>query len=250
MQAWVINALILREIHTIYGNTTLGYLWALLQLSFNLAVFWGVRYIMHAQAPFGMSMLIFLLGGFIPWYIFNDTLTRCMTAVSGNLALLTFPQVTELDLMLGRTIVVWGTQILCAIILLAIGALAGESCYLYRPSSLFATFIFSPALGLGMGLVCASLSRIFPTLEKLIPFVTRIMFFISGIFFSPSAFPTKIAKYLMFNPVMQLIEWQRYGFASTTHPPSYSIPYICTWCISSLVLGLLLERYVRGRPLK
>ena len=250
IQGRVIKALILREVHTLYGNTKLGYLWALFQLIFNIAIFWGIRYIVHAQTPNGMSMLVYLMGGFIPWYLFNDTVARCMSAVGANLSLLTFPQVTELDLMVSRTIVVWGTQIVCAVILLVMGLLVGESWRLYRPDALLASLIFAPLLGFGTGLIAASMARIYPTLEKIIPLFLRVLFFASGIFFSPSNFPSKIAKYLMLNPVMQLIEWQRYGFSSTTNPPTYSIAYIASWCIGSLVLGLLLERYVRGRPLK
>ena len=95
VQGRVIAALILREIHTLYGNTRLGYLWAIIQTAFGIGVFWAFREVMGAHAPHGMGMAVFLLCGFIPWYIFSDTISRCMKAVSANQALLTFPQVTE-----------------------------------------------------------------------------------------------------------------------------------------------------------
>ena len=91
VQGRVIAALILREIHTLYGNTRLGYLWAIIQTAFGIGVFWAFREVMGAHAPHGMGMAVFLLCGFIPWYIFSDTISRCMKAVSANQALLTFP---------------------------------------------------------------------------------------------------------------------------------------------------------------
>ena len=84
VQGRVIAALILREVHTLYGNTRLGYLWAIIQTAFGIGVFWGIRTILGAHAPHGMSMIVFLLCGFIPWNIFSHTVSRCMSAVFRN----------------------------------------------------------------------------------------------------------------------------------------------------------------------
>ena len=107
VQGRVLYALVMREVHTLYGNTKLGYLWAIIQTAFGIGVFWGLRTILGAHAPHGMSMIVFLLSGFIPWYMFSHTVSRCMSAVKANKALLTFSQITELDLMIARVIVVW-----------------------------------------------------------------------------------------------------------------------------------------------
>lgn len=250
VQGRVIAALILREVHTLYGNTRLGYLWAIIQTAFGIGVFWAFREVMGAHAPHGMEMVVFLLCGFIPWNMFKDTLTRCMKAVSANQALLTFPQVTELDLMIARVIVVWGTQLVSAIVILSVAAALGQSMKLRHPGTLAATLFFAPLLGLGMGLVFASLSRLWPTLERLIPILMRFLFFASGVFFQVSELPARFSAPLLLNPAAQLIEWQRYGFSASSASPLYSVGYMVAWCLISLCLGLLLERYVRGREIK
>ena len=197
-----------------------------------------------------MGMAVFLLCGFIPWHIFSDTISRCMKAVSANQALLTFPQVTELDLMIARVIVVWGTQLVSAIVILSVAAALGQSMELRHPGTLAATLFFAPLLGLGMGLVFASLSRLWPTLERLIPILMRFLFFASGVFFQVSELPARFSAPLLLNPAAQLIEWQRYGFSASSASPLYSVGYMVAWCLISLCLGLLLERYVRGREIK
>lgn len=250
VQGRVIAALILREIHTLYGNTSLGYLWAVILTAFNISVFWLFREMFGAHAPHGMGMAVFLLCGFIPWNMFNNTLARCMSAVSANRALLTFPQVTELDLMFGRLIVVWGTQSVCAAIILALAAALGQPMELRRPGALAATLFFAPLLGLGMGLIFASLARFWPTLERLVPIMMRFLFFASGVFFQVSELPARLSEPLLFNPVAQLIEWQRYGFSASSAAPAYSVSYAAVWCLGSLALGLLLERCARGRELR
>lgn len=50
VQGRVIAALILREVHTLYGNTRLGYLWAIIQTAFGIGVFWAFREVMGAHA--------------------------------------------------------------------------------------------------------------------------------------------------------------------------------------------------------
>lgn len=242
-------ALILREVHTLYGNTRLGYLWAVIQTAFGIGVFWGIRSIMGFHAPHGMGMAIFLLCGFIPWQMFSHIVIRCMAAVRANKALLTFPQVSELDLMLARAVVVWGTQLVSASLILGLALALRQPVTLREPSSLAAVLLAAPCLGLGVGLLCASLARFWSTLEKLVPMAMRILFFASGIFFTVSRFPSRISDILLFNPVMQIIEWQRRGFSATSEAPLYSVEYMAAWCAVTLCLGLLLERYARGREI-
>lgn len=70
VEARVISALMLREIHTINGNSKLGYLWVLIQSIFGIGAFWTVRHFMGAsQAPHGMGIAMFLAIGFGIWNI-------------------------------------------------------------------------------------------------------------------------------------------------------------------------------------
>ena len=180
VQGRVIMALILREVHTLYGSSRLGYLWAVIQTMFGIGIFWGIREIAGARAPHGMSVLMFLLAGFGLWATFSETLTKCMSAVSGNKALLTFPQVTPLDLMLSRTVVVWGTQLSSGCVITGIAAFCGTSLYVSDWTGLFAAFLLTPLLGLGCGMLCASLAVFWPTLEKIVSMILRILFFASA----------------------------------------------------------------------
>lgn len=63
VQGRVIMALILREVHTLYGSSRLGYLWAVIQTMFGIGIFWGIREIAGARAPHGMSVLCSCLRG-------------------------------------------------------------------------------------------------------------------------------------------------------------------------------------------
>lgn len=247
VQCRVIVALILREIHTFYGSSRLGYLWAIFESMLGIAIFWAIRSVAGAQSPNGMPMIIFLLSGFGVWYLFSNTLSKCLAAVSGNDALLTFPQVTPWDLMVARTIVVWGTQLLSGILIVCIASMLGQSFTMADFGGFLACIFLAPLFGLGLGAVFASLTYFWKPIEKIIPIFTRILFFTSGIFFSVSIFPQHIQEILLLNPLMHLIEWMRQSLSGTFLFPVYDVQYVVSCTLVALCLGMLLERYVRGR---
>ena len=247
VQGRVIYALMMREVHTIYGSSRLGYLWALIQTMWGIFVFWGLRYAMGATAPHGMHILMFLITGFGLYNIFNSIITKCMSAVSGNKALLTFPQVTPVDLMVSRMIIVWATELLAALLLIAVGMLFGVPVYITDFGGFAAILLLTPLLGLGVGMTLASLAVLYPTLEKIVPMVLRIMFFVSGLFYSATMLPSYVLEYLWYNPMLQIIEWGRVCLSRGYTTIDYSELYLASVTLISLCFGLLFERYVRGR---
>ena len=247
VQGRVLYALMLREIHTINGNSKLGYRWVLIQSVFSIAVFWTLRVYMNAHAPQGMSMALFLAVGFGMWGIFSDGITKTMTAVAGNRALLTFPQVTELDVMISRICVITATQVLTTAIIIGASVLFGSE---FRPDGLLTgigVLIFSPLCALGMGMILGSLAVFAPVLEKLVPMLLRIAFFVSGVFFSITAFKQDVADILLYNPVMQAIEMMRVSLHDGYVVDGLSFSYLAACTLATLVIGGFLERYVRAR---
>ena len=249
VQGRVIKALMLREIHTIYGNSKLGYLWVLIQSVFGIAVFWGVRHFMGVtQAPHGMGMAMFLAIGFGVWNIFSTTINRCMTAVSGNKALLTFPQVTELDVMISRTLVTTATQVLVTMLIIS-GAwlMLGEPFVLGSLPLILTLLVVVPFMSLGFGLLLSSLAVFIPALEKLVPMILRILFFVSGVFFSISLFSQSLTSVLLWNPVLHAVELFREAMHAPYAIHGVSLSYLLLVTMTVCTIGGLLERYVRSR---
>lgn len=249
VEARVISALMLREIHTINGNSKLGYLWVLIQSVFSIGVFWAARnFFGIAQAPHGMGMAMFLALGFGVWNIFTDTINRCLSAVSGNKGLLTFPQVTELDVMISRTLVTTATQILVTALIICAGRLIFDEPFMLGDLPLLLILIITvPMLSLGFGLLLSSFAVFFPALEKIVPMILRIIFFISGVFFSASIFSDSISEYLLWNPVMHAVELSREAMHASYAVPGVRVSYLCLCALTVSALGGYLERYVRSR---
>ena len=247
VQRRVILALILREVHTIYGDSKLGYLWVLIQSAFGIGVFWGVRHFLNAKDPHGMSVAVFLIVGFGVWYVISGCISKCLTAVRSNMQLLTFPQVTELDVMVGRVIVIYVTQLIVSVMLLGAAYAFGNEVNLYSATLLYACLALIPIFGLGCGTLLSSLAVFMPALERIVPLALRLLFFISGVFFSVTSFSQDIANVLIYNPILQLVELTRCAMSFSYPRDGLSLLYVSVISISMLALGLLLERYVRPR---
>lgn len=243
----VIIALALREIHTLHGGKSLGYIWEIFQTAFGVAVFWTIRHFAHAAAPHGMTMLSYLVAGFGIWNIVSKILVKCMAAIDGNRALLTFPQVTPLDIMLARALVLSATQVVSMSILLCCGILFGYPVTISNLGLLIVIIFLAAFLGLGLGTILGSLAIYLPVLQQLVPVLVRILFFTSGVFFSVSMLSHRIGDFLMLNPIMQLIELSRMALSNGYISLYADFWYVVQVTIALLSTGLLLERYARRR---
>lgn len=238
-------ALMLRESKTLFGKHKLGYLWAVIQAAFNITVFWGIREVAGFQSPHGMSTPVFLLGGFIPWFIFSNSVTSGMNAIGGNRALLTYPQVYPLDLLLARILLQGAMQTLVLIVLLIAAFSIGQKVTIELPHVIFISLSLTLFLGLGVGAACSACNLIWPTTEQLVPMILRLLFFTSGLFFSIVDLPATAQNILFFNPLTHVIEMMRQGFVSGYGEQFISFHYIASVVLLFLTTGLLLERYSR-----
>ena len=91
--------------------------------------------------------------------------------------------------MFARILVLSATQLVVTAIIVAVSLLFG---YVFRPGDwllALAVMILIPLCALGMGMIIAALAVFVPVLEKIVPMIFRILFFVSGVFFSVDMFP-------------------------------------------------------------
>lgn len=244
-QVRVIRALMLRETKTLFGRHRLGYLWAFIQAAFMIGVFWVLRSWGNFHPPFGFSTPVFLISGFIPWYFFSETVSRAMNAIPGNQALLAYPQVFPIDLIVARTLLVGATYFCVMVIFLVLLAFYGFQIALAKPALILLALAVALALGFGVGAICSACNVMLPTTARVVPMGLRVLFFTSGLFYSVSEMPLAIQRILFFNPVAHAIELLRSGLSASYPDRFVSYPYVAGFVLVSLALGLLLERYSR-----
>ena len=243
VQGRVIFALMMHQVHTMYAESRLGYLWALFNVSFSIGIFWIMRTLSGFRPPHGMPLVLFLLFGFGVYEMFRSTVKTCMKVKSGKM--LVFPQIKKLDIFLASTIVLWATEIVAGAVIMLISVGFGVEVHVSSWGGLFFTLLITPVLGFGMGTLLDSLSLLYPSLDKIVPLVLRVGLFLSGVFYSVAGFPSSVMRYLWYNPLLQIIEIGRSSMSLGYDAMDYSYTYILFVAGTILSLGLLMERYVR-----
>ncbi|WP_041769221.1 ABC transporter permease [Pseudovibrio sp. FO-BEG1] len=247
VQARVIGALVLRETRTAFGNTQLGYLWAIVNPALSTLVLVLIFSTVGRSPAFGTSFALFFATGILPFQTYSKLAGSLMTAVNTSKGLLSYPLVNEIDILISKYILVTLTYIMIIILFFSLIVWGdGAQLPVYAEECSIA-FIVLSLLGLGAGTTNAVLFRLWPTWKQLESIISRPLFFLSGIFYVPSDFPTHIVKLLSWNPVLHGIEWFREGYYGNYNSIVLSKSYLLTCVIILLLLGFFGERLYRKK---
>lgn len=248
----VVYALILREIKSRFGEQRLGYIWALLEPIIFVAVLSTIWSFRGSDSISGMGLELFMVTGFVPFFLFRNIMSACMRALAANRQLLTFPQVQFYDLILARFLLEFCTSIIVFIIIVSGIYLTGlDNVAIDFPLGVLIGFCLMALFGLGLGLCLSSLLPIFPSMQPLSEaFLGRPLFLTSGLFFSADMLPESARPYLLMNPLFQIIEYTRGSFFKGVESPYFDPEYTIIFLIILLFIGMLMQRALHRYTLK
>lgn len=247
VQARVVHALALRETRTRFGGHKLGYVWALLEPLFWIGTFWGFFALLGRNAPGNADVVPFLATGIIPYDLVMKTADRGAQAVSGNKALLFYPQVQPLDLVIARSFLEVATGLVVFALIVGGHAMVVQHIDLDDLLTTMFGLLLAGTLGGAFGLVlCAAMVR-FPTLDRVRGPLLRPLFWTSGLFFTAESMPSQIRDVLLWNPILHCVELVRAGWFASYDARHASPAYVCGWIVALAFVGLTLERTVRHK---
>ncbi|HTT81519.1 MAG TPA: ABC transporter permease [Stellaceae bacterium] len=243
-QRRVIRALIIRETRTRFAEYKLGYGWALIEPILHIALLSAMfAVLMHGSPPIGRNFFLFYYTGLIPYLMFVHTSSGMSHAITGNAPLLQLPPVTSFDAIAARGLLEIMTDIIVATILLAGFIALGWAQMpddLWGPSM---ALCVAAVLGCGLGFANAVMTAFWRSWEKAYNQLTRVLYFISGIFYAPAMMPDWARHLLAWNPLLQAIEWFRAGFFASYRPHWLDRRYLVVVAILALLSGLSLHRF-------
>jgi len=249
-QARVIYALILRETKTRYGEHKLGFLWAIIEPLVMVAVFVGIFATIRSGSPGGMPMVLFMLSGIVPFTLFRDTMTQMQGAIAMNRMLFAFPQVTTFDVIFARGLL--EVLLLSGVfVMLLFGMnIIGYEVRVERPLGVLAACGLLSLMGMGLGFIFASLSPIIPSMKQISSaLLGRPLFLGSGIFFIAESIPAAVREYLLYNPLMHMLELLRSAFFQEFESAYGSWGYATTWSLCTFGFGLLVHQAMRRKAI-
>lgn len=175
----VIGALVLRETRATFGTTRFGYLWAILMPTLSTIVLVAVFTAVGRQPPFGTSFAVFFATGVLTLEVFNKLSDSLMSSFEANQALLAYPPIWPLDVVVARTILVSCTYILVMASLYGVLCLFDNVSPPVAPETVFGAFVGTTFLAFSFGLINAVVVSIWQSWRYVERILTRPLFFVS-----------------------------------------------------------------------
>ncbi|WP_444935002.1 ABC transporter permease [Microbulbifer sp. JTAC008] len=242
IQRDVIYALLVREMKTRFGKWRLGYAWVLIEPSLHVLVLVAVFSLAGREFYPGVPTELFMLGGIAPFLFFSNCFNRGLAAVESNRGLFNYRQLRPFDAVLSRVCLEFVISLATLSVLVVIFAWFGVSTkfnnflLLVIVSALFFCF----CLGLSLALCVVGVK--FPELAKLSPIIIRPLYFLSGVFFSLEQIPKEYHSYLVWNPLLHVIELTREGLFVNYNGMFGNLAYLGLSSVTMLAFGLLCYR--------
>ena len=242
------NALFLRESTVRLFSARAAWFWLLFEPIFHVSYLVFIFAIIRVRTIGGIDTTTWLIVGMLAFFMFRRTGNQVMNGVGPNRALFAYRQVKPVDTVLVRAGLEGFLMIIVTATICAGTALFEHAIVPAQPLAVLEAFFGLWLVGLGFGLVTSVAVELVPEVGRLLGFIMRPMFLLSGVIFPISAVPQPYRDWLMLNPVAHGLEAARLGFSSYYHAvPELSVAYIYGFALVTIFLGLALHRHFAVR---
>ena len=250
-QMRAIYALFMREMLTRYGDRKLGFLWSIVEPLAHVGVFWLIRYYRGFMPPDGVSLILFLVSGIIPFFYFRDVASKGPTALSSNQGLLDFPNLSISDFFVARYFLETAAGLLTFLMSIVVAFNLEPVINLTYTTSqwqindallVLGIFFLMGLIGFGWGLITSALKIFLPSVTIISNTIIRILYLTSGVIFSIKIIPERYYDILYYNPFVHCMEIIRGGFFQAYFPKEVfqDVNYVITFALILIFLGVIL----------
>lgn len=244
----IMRAVLIQDMRTRFGSNHFGYLIALAWPLSHMGLITVVYLIRISVAPVGDSPAVFVGTGVVPYILCFYPARMLAMTFQQNRQLLNIPAIQPLHLIFGRCILETLNAVIVLAIFIFIISLFDVDVMpsdLGEASKAVGATVF---LGIGLGLLnvvmCAIMGPYFLVFFVLI---MAGLYVVSGTYVPQQAVPANIREYMAYNPLMHLVEWLRSAYYASYDPELISKSFIYWVGGVSLLLGLIGERFLRGK---
>jgi ABC-type polysaccharide/polyol phosphate export permease len=234
----------LAELRYRYAGTSIGFVWNVLQplaliLVFSLVFSHIVPVRSAGTASQGVSFLIYLCSGYLPWLGFTDCLMRCLNALPDNatyLKKLPIPEeVFVAKAALGALISTALSLLLLPLVLIAFGQPLGTTVPWIVPAA-----ILLIGFGFGLGLALGILNVFFRDINHLTAVILQLWMWCTPIVYTIEVVPERYRALFWLNPVHPFILAIREALLDNRIAPATTWLAMFGWDCVAIFLGLAL----------
>ena len=218
----LIKDLTRRDFHSKYIQNYFGLAWAIMDpLFFILILFFvfSVRY--GDKQVLGTAFINYFICGYIAYNFFNNTITQLCGSIKSYSYLIKKVDFHSAIIPIFKILSQVAMHAIIIIIAVIILWINGEPPQFIIIQIFYYTFAICMLL-LGLGWITASIYPFFPDIKNIVGIISRILFFLTPIFWSIDGLPERIATILKFNPLYYIATGYReslvYGVPFWHHP--------------------------------
>jgi len=250
IQRAVIFALLMREIKTRFGGHWAGVVWLFGEPLIKLAMLtWMFLFIRGRTVHDGYPYEVYLLVAMLPFSLFSKLWTQLMNGIKSNAGLYGYKQVKPLDALVARTILEVMLAVLVFILcFLTLWRIGSRPTWPQDFLAYLAVVLNFVLIGFGLGIISAVALHFSPRVSLAVSLLSMPLQILSGAVFPIHNLPLEVLSWMLFNPLVHLVELARYTFL-----PGYvmiqgvNFMYPVAWVLGTWTLGLSLYWVWRQR---
>jgi len=242
----LVAQLVRRDFQQRYVGSVAGWLWGVVHPVVQLLVWYYVFVVcMKQQPPPGSdSYLMFLFCGFLPWMLFQETVTRSAGSMVENANLITktvFPsEVLPVSVFLSSLI-----HHLIGLALAVVSLLIVEKHISAKIVLLPIYMVFVGLLGIGVGWIVSSLQVYLRDTVQVLAVVMMLWFWVTPIMISEDRIPPQVRFLVALNPLRWIVRAYRDRLLSPNWPHWQEFAVLTAYSVGVFVLGGLFFRHLK-----
>lgn len=248
VQAQVIWALIIREMHTRYGRENIGYLWIIAEpmlFTAGVTIAWSL---VRPAREHGIPITAFTVTGYVPLTMWRHCAGRAVKAFEANGSLLFHRQVTPFDILAARMFLEIIGNIMAGILVAVCAIALGVMDPPKDIGLVMLGLTYQALFCFAFSMIVASFSERSDFVEKVISVLMYLAIPMSGAFMMVHWVPEQYQWILLVSPSVHNVEMLRHGQFGVGVHPIYD-PVFMTWSVAVMLLvGLSLtmrsRRYI------
>lgn len=244
----IIGAVLLQDMRSRFGHSHIGYLIAIAWPLCHIGVIMFAHLIRSSIAPLGDSPAMFVGTGVVPYVLCLYPARLLAMAIPQNRQLLNIPVIQPLHLIFSRCILETLNAMIVLTLFMSVVGLFDVDIFPADTAEAAKAIGAAVFLGIGLGffnvVMCALLGNFF---LLFFVFVMIGLYVVSGVYLPPTAMPESVREYMVYNPLLHLVEWLRSAYYTSYNTDLINKSIILWVGGIGLMLGLIGERFLRGR---
>jgi capsular polysaccharide transport system permease protein len=244
MRAAVIGALIMREVHTRYGRANIGYLWVFVEPMLLATAVAAIHTRTHGIG--GINMVAVAICGYTSFILFRSIVSRSEGVLEGNRPLLYHRQVTLLDMLVARSLLESGSNLLAFGLLISAAIVFGYAQVPARPLAMIGGYLLMAWFSFAVSLIVCPMVHASHVAARLLHPILYLVLPASGAFVLTQWVPGGLRPWYAWFPLTQIEELIRYGQFANYATTWFHVGYLLFVSLALTFVGLLCLRAIRS----